>query len=48
MNKKYQVSHSGNKSKEFPEGKESYCPECYFDNDKVILRKECKHQQDDE
>lgn len=31
------------KTKEFPEGKENYCPQCYFDDDNVILRKECPH-----
>lgn len=30
---------------EFPEGKENYCPRCYFENDKVILRKDCPHNQ---
>ena len=30
-------------TKEFPEGKESYCPRCYFDDDKVILRDLCHH-----
>lgn len=28
-------------SAEFPEGKENYCPQCYFDKDKVVLRAEC-------
>ncbi len=28
---------------EFPEGKENYCPRCYFENSKVILRKDCPH-----
>lgn len=27
--------------KEFPEGKESYCPRCYFQDEKVILREDC-------
>lgn len=27
---------------EFPEGKENYCPQCYFDDEKVVLRKDCK------
>jgi len=30
-------------TKEFPKGKENYCPQCYFEDDIVILRKECKH-----
>lgn len=29
---------------EFPKGKESYCPQCYFDDDKTILREECPHR----
>ena len=33
----------GEISKEFPQGKESYCPRCYFDDDTVILRKDCPH-----
>ena len=28
---------------EFPKGKEAYCPRCYFDDDIVILREDCKH-----
>ena len=31
------------KSKEFPLGKENYCPRCYFENDKVVLREDCPH-----
>lgn len=30
-------------TKEFPEGKENYCSRCYFEDDKVILRKDCEH-----
>ena len=29
-------------TKEFPLGKENYCPRCYFESDKVILRVDCK------
>lgn len=29
--------------KEFPQGKENYCPRCYFECDKVILRINCPH-----
>lgn len=29
--------------KEFPQEKENYCPQCYFDDDLKILRKDCKH-----
>ena len=29
--------------KEFPEGKENYCPRCYFQDEIVILRTECIH-----
>ena len=35
--------NNGEVNKEFPEGKESYCPRCYFDDDKVILRDLCYH-----
>lgn len=28
-------------SKEFPKGKELYCPRCYFDDDKEILKVDC-------
>lgn len=28
---------------EFPEGKENYCPRCYFEDDLTVLRSECKH-----
>jgi len=28
---------------EFPMGKESYCPQCYFEDDITILRENCKH-----
>lgn len=34
---------------EFPRGKELYCPKCYFDDDREVLRidcdghRECKH-----
>lgn len=35
----------GEVTKEFPEGKEKYCPRCYFENDKVILRKDCEHNK---
>ena len=34
----------GEITKEFPEGKENYCPQCYFEDDKVILRKDCPHK----
>lgn len=30
-------------TKEFPEGKENYCPRCYFEDDKIVLRKDCPH-----
>lgn len=30
---------------EFPEGKESYCPRCYFEDEKTILRKDCPHNK---
>jgi len=30
-------------TQEFPQGKENYCPRCYFEDDKVILRKDCNH-----
>jgi hypothetical protein len=28
-------------TEEFTEGKENYCPRCYFEDDKKVLRKEC-------
>ena len=31
-------------NKEFPQGKENYCPQCYFENEKVILRVDCGHR----
>lgn len=31
---------------EFPEGKENYCPICYFEDDKVILRIDCRHYEE--
>lgn len=34
--------------KEFPQGKEAYCPRCYFENEKVVLRTECPHQVKEE
>lgn len=43
MNREIKIGHSGEVSEEFPQGKESYCPQCYFDDDKVILRKDCPH-----
>ena len=33
----------GEVTKEFPQGKENYCPRCYFEDDEVILRINCKH-----
>ena len=40
----------GEITKEFPEGKENYCPKCYFGEPpefkgKVILRKDCPHNR---
>jgi len=32
-------------SKEFPKGKENYCPICYFEDEKVVLREDCPHNQ---
>jgi len=31
---------------EFPLGKESYCPRCYFEDDKRVLRENCPHNKD--
>ena len=31
--------------KEFPKGKDIYCPRCYFEDDEKVLRKDCKHNQ---
>jgi len=36
--------NTSQKTKEFPEGKDNYCPRCYFNDDKVILRKDCPHK----
>lgn len=36
-----EIVQSGEVTSEFPKGKENYCPTCYFDDDKVILRSEC-------
>ena len=33
-------------TEEFPKGKDNYCPACYFEEDKVILRDECIHNKD--
>lgn len=30
-------------NKEFPEGKDLYCPRCYFNDDRTILRRDCPH-----
>lgn len=27
---------------EFPDGKDNYCPQCYFEDNKVVLRGDCK------
>jgi hypothetical protein len=27
----------------FDKVKENYCPRCYFEDDKMVLRNECKH-----
>lgn len=41
------MTHSpDNKTDEFPEGKEAYCPRCYFEDDKTILRKDCPHNKE--
>lgn len=37
---------AGEKSKEFPKGKETYCPRCYFEDDVTVLREDCKHNQE--
>lgn len=37
------INESGEKTQEFPEGKEAYCPKCYFENEKTILKKDCPH-----
>lgn len=36
------------KGEEFPEGKEHYCPQCYFENGIVVLRSECEGHEEDE
>ena len=30
---------------EFDKIKDDYCPQCYFDDDKTILRKDCPHNK---
>ena len=35
-----------NETKEFPQGKENYCPRCYFENEKVGRRLDCPHQRE--
>lgn len=37
------VNPPESETKEFPQGKDSYCPQCYFEDDIKVLRKECKH-----
>lgn len=32
-----------NTTEEFPKGKEAYCPRCYFEDEKTVLREECPH-----
>lgn len=32
-------------TEEFPKGKENYCPICYFEEDEVVLRVDCKHNK---
>lgn len=44
-NMKSEVAQSGAISAEFPKGKENYCPQCYFEEDVVILRGECHHSK---
>lgn len=45
MNPNTQSSTDDTNNGEFPKGKESYCPRCYFDDEKVILREDCPHNQ---
>lgn len=33
--------------REFPLGKDNYCPRCYFDDDKTVLRRDCKHSNEE-
>ena len=35
-------------NKEFPRGKENYCPRCYFEDEMTVLRRDCKHNKDQE
>ena len=39
------MDKKGEITREFPEGKENYCPRCYFEDDKVILKTDCPHNQ---
>ena len=38
--------NNGEVTQEFPDGKESYCPACYFEDDKVVKRKDCPGHTD--
>lgn len=33
-----------NRTSEFPLGKDNYCPQCYFEDDVKVLKKDCKHR----
>lgn len=35
------MTNNQEKCKEFPQGKEAYCPQCYFDLGKTVLRIDC-------
>lgn len=35
------VYDSNEVTKEFPGGKEAYCPRCYFEDDKRVLQSDC-------
>lgn len=41
------MTNSIEQTKEFSEGKDKYCPRCYFENEKKILRTECPHGASD-
>lgn len=30
---------------EFPQGKEAYCPRCYFEDEETTLRSDCPHNK---
>ena len=42
----YAIEIKGKVTEEFPAGRENYCPQCYFENDEVIIRGNCSCHED--